>query len=171
MWCRLAFHGASTQIKGGILTVKCSKLSALCWKHVKPERILIGQVPMVRWNDTISWSWITWDVFRKSAVIVGHIFTSIGHECQVQGEPEHRVHTKLSTTWEGSPYTDVMFRMPVETEGDIEPADYARQLVGKLGAVYAEVRMDLWGRRSIRKCIMTSMLGGESSRWEIWSTK
>ena len=111
------------------------------------------------------------NVFRKSAVIVGHIFTSIGHEWQVQGEPEHRVHTKLSTTWEGSPYTDVMFRMPVETEGDIEPADYARQLVGKLGAVYAEVRMDLWGRRSIRKCIMTSMLGGESSRWEIWSTK
>ena len=62
MWCSLAFHGASTQIKGGILTVKCSKLSALCWKQVKPERLLIGQVPMVRWSDTISWSWNTWDI-------------------------------------------------------------------------------------------------------------
>ena len=90
---------------------------------------------MVRWSNTISWSWITWDDFRKSAVLVGHIFTSIGHECQVQGEPEHRVHTKLSTAWEGSPYTDVMFGMPVEMEGDKEAADYARQLVDKLGVV------------------------------------
>ena len=104
-------------------------------------------------------------------MIVGHIFTSIGHECQVQIEPEHWVHTKLSTTWEGSPYTNVMFGMPVEMEGDREPADYAQQLVDKLGVVCPEVRTDLWGHRSIRKCIMTSMLGGESSRWEIWSTK
>ena len=37
--------------------------------------------------------------------------------------------------------------------------------------VYAEVRTDFLGCRSIRKCIMTSMLGGKSSRWEIWSTK
>ena len=42
--------------------------------------------------------------FRKSAETVGHIFTSIGHECQVHGEPEHRVHTELSTAWDGSPY-------------------------------------------------------------------
>ena len=171
MWCRLAFHGGSTQIKGGILTVKCSKLSELCWKQVKPERLLIGQVPMIRWSNTISWSWITLDDFNKSAVNVGHIFTSNGHECQVQGEPEHRVHTKLSTAWEGSPYTDVMFGMPVEMEGDKEPADYARQQFDKLGVVSAEVHTDLWGCRSIRKCIMTSMLGGENSRWEIWSPK
>ena len=122
-------------------------------------------------GNTISWSWITLDDFKKSAVNVGHIFTSNGHECQVQGEPEHRVHTKLSTAWEGSPYTDVMFGMPVEMEGDKEPADYARQQFDKLGVVYAEVHTDLWGCRSIRKCIMTSMLGGESSRWEIWSPK
>ena len=66
---------------------------------------------------------------------------------------------------------DVMFGMPVEMEGDKEPADYARQLVDKLGVAYAEVRENLRGRRSVRKCIMTSMLGGESSRWEIWSTE
>ena len=171
MWCRLAFHGASTQIKGGILTVKCSKLSALCWKQVKPEWLLIGQVPMVRWSNTISWSWITWDVFRKSAVIVGPIFTSIGHECQVQGKPEHQVHTKLSTAWERSPYT----YCDVWNAGGDGRWQRASRLCTTTGrqtrVVYAEVRTDFLGRRSIRKCIMTSMLGGESSRWEIWSTK
>ena len=46
---------------------------------------------------------------------------------------------------------DVMFGMPVEMEDDKEPADYAQQLVDKLGVAYAEVRANLQGAQECQK--------------------
>ena len=168
MWCGLVFHGAFTRIKGGILTVKCSKLSALCWKRVKPERLLIGQVPMVRWSDTINWFWITWEVFLGNQQRLWDTYLPpLGMSVRsMVNRNTGFTPNFLQLGREVHMPADVMFGMPVEMEGDKEPADYARQLVDKLGVAYAEVRANLRGGAEAsenvlwRQCSVERVRGG-----------
>ena len=132
------------------------------------SQLWISQAQMDKLKDVISWFSIFWDAFWANSRDNG---TSIYQLWAWVCDPNTGFTPKfLQQGREFHIPADVMFAVPLQKDVDKEPAEYARQLVDRLGIAYAQVWENFQRAQRRQKLYhdVNTRLQNLILKWVIW---